>query len=364
MKNICLYLHVHQPLRLTRLNYLEIGTVNDYFHGSSPFSNEEIIAKVANKSYLPTNRLLLKLLRQHPEFRLSLSITGVFIEQLQKYDPGVLKSFQELVETGRVEIVAETYHHSLASIYSVSEFAEQIMIHMNLVNSVFEVKPRIFRNTELIYNDYIASLVKEMGFEAILAEGWDKYLEWRSPNFLYEANTEELSEGVKQTLARYNFSKGSNSKSLKLLLKNYKLSDDIAFRFSNQAWEDHPLSVEKYCKWVEDSPGETINLFMDYETFGEHQWEDTGIFKFLKNLPKAVFKKSKFKFAAPSEVAEKLQPVAAVNVPHPVSWADEERDLTAWLGNDLQNDAFNKLYSLMDKVNRCNDKKILAYSNF
>lgn len=347
MKTICLYLHVHQPYRLTKLNYLEIGQVNDYFVGSSPFTNQFFIDKIAEKSYLPTNKTLLKLLKKHKEFQLSLSITGVIIEQLQKFAPEVLDTFKALVDTGRVEIVSETYYHSLASIYSLSEFCEQVIAHRNLIKAAFGYETQSFRNTELIYNDEIASIVKELGFKATIAEGWDQFLEWRNSNFVYQANTKKLTKKDKEIIARYRFQK-TPPKQLKLLLKNYKLSDDIAFRFSNKAWEEYPLTVDKYISWLKSTPGNLINLFMDYETFGEHQWEDTGIFKFLEKLPGEAIKAG-MDFKTISKAAKGVA-VETIKVKELTSWADLERDLSAWRGNKMQSTALERIYNLGGKL--------------
>jgi alpha-amylase len=342
-KQICLYLHVHQPYRLTKLNYLDLGQLNDYFLGTGEGSNENILKKVASKSYLPTNKVLLKLLKKHPEFKLTLSITGTVIEQFQEFAPKVLKSFQELVATGRVEILAETYYHSLASIYSLQEFCEQVEQHRDLVQQVFGVKPISFRNTELVYNDRIASVVHQLGFKAIVTEGWDPILEWRSSNHIYRANLPELTKQEKKLIADYKI-RNKPYKELKLLLKNYKLSDDIAFRFSDKNWQEYPLTVSKYLSWLNATEGNIINLFMDYETFGEHQWEDTGIFKLLEKLPAQALKDG-FEFTTVSEAADaKAEDTVAVE--GLISWADMERDLSAWNGNKMQQTALTGVYAL------------------
>lgn len=352
-QSICLYLHVHQPYRLTKLNYLELGQINNYFLGSGDGSNQAIIKKVAEKSYLPANKILLKLLKKHPEFKLSLSITGTVIEQFQEYAPKVLESFQKLVATGRVEILSETYYHSLAGIYSLSEFCQQIISHRQLIKKLFNYETVSFRNTELIYNDRIASIAKELGFRNIIAEGWDPILEWRSSNFPYTAKLAKLTAAEKKSIAPYKIEfKGENStkisKELNLLLKNYKLSDDIAFRFSNRGWEEYPLKVDKYISWLKSSPGPLINLFMDYETFGEHQWEDSGIFDFLEALPGAALK-SGIGFKTVAEAGE-LPTAGKVSMPDLISWADMERDLSAWNGNKMQQSALALLYKIEDTL--------------
>jgi len=329
MRTICLYFQVHQPFRFRRYRFFDIG--NDHYYYDD-YSNESILNKVAQKSYLPANALMLDLIKKHKgKFKIAYSISGIAMDQFRLYAPEVLESFKKLADTGHVEFLAETYAHSLCSLKGEEEFQRQVKAHGELIKENFGQEPKVFRNTELIYSDEIGSMVADMGYKAMLTEGAKHVLGWKSPNYLY--------------------CNAINPK-LKLLLKNFKLSDDIAFRFSNKGWPEYPLTAEKYVSWLNQAPDneEVINLFMDYETFGEHQWKETGIFDFLKILPQTVFKQSPFTFSTPSEVASKLQVVSAVNVPHPISWADEERDLTAWLGNELQNEAFNKLYSLGDKV--------------
>jgi len=329
MRTICFYFQVHQPFRFRRYRFFDIG--NDHYYYDD-YSNESILNKVAQKSYLPANALMLDLIKKHKgKFKIAYSISGIAMEQFQLYAPEVLESFKKLADTGHVEFLAETYAHSLSSLKGREEFQRQVQAHSALIQEHFGQTPQVFRNTELIYSDGIGAMVADMGYKAMLTEGAKHVLGWKSPNYLY--------------------CNAMNPK-LKVLLKNFKLSDDIAFRFSNKGWPEYPLTAEKYVSWLNQAPDkeEVINLFMDYETFGEHQWKDTGIFDFLKALPGTVFKKSPFTFSTPSEVASKLQVVSAVNVPNAISWADEERDLTAWLGNELQNEAFNKLYSLGEKV--------------
>ncbi len=337
MKSICLYFQVHQPFRLRRYRFFDIG--NDHYYYDD-YLNESIVRKVANQCYLPANRLMLDLIRKHNgKFRFSISISGMAMEQFELYAPDVLDSFRELADTGQVEFLTETYAHSLASLKNREEFEGQVRQHMEKIRHYFNQTPKVFRNTELIYSDEIGAMVADMGFKAMLTEGAKHVLGWKSPNFVY-ANA-------------------INPK-LRVLLRNFKLSDDIAFRFSNRSWNEWPLTADKFVSWIANIPAreEVLNLFMDYETFGEHQWADTGIFDFLKALPATVLKKTTYGFSTPSEVAEKLYVVSAIHVPYPVSWADEERDLTAWLGNPLQEEAFNKLYDLRDKVNRIDDPEI------
>ena len=328
MKTVCFYFQVHQPWRLKKYRFFNMGKDHNYL---DDLQNRSIMQKVARQCYLPMNALLLKLIRENKgKFRCSFSITGIAIEQFRAYAPEVLESFRALAETGCVEFLAETYSHSLASLSSKEDFQEQVKLHVAAVKKEFGVKPTAFRNTELIYSDEIGAMVADMGFKTMLAEGAKHTLGWKSPNYVY-------ANAINQKL--------------RLLLRNYKLSDDIAFRFSNQGWDQWPLSAEKYVEWLSSDVGEVVNLFMDYETFGEHQAADTGIFEFMKALPGAILAKdSGLEFATVSEAAKKHQPVSVFHCPHVMSWADEERDVTAWLGNELQNEAFSKLYALKDKI--------------
>ncbi|OQB06461.1 MAG: Glycosyl hydrolase family 57 [bacterium ADurb.Bin212] len=337
MPSICFYFQVHQPYRAKKYSVFNVGNDHDYFESPEDrLSNEKIFHKVAEKSYLPTNKVILGLLNKHPEMKVSYSLSGVFIEQAEKFNPEVLDSFKRLVDTGRAELLEETYHHSLSFLYSKDEFKRQVKLHRDKIKEHFGVEPKVFRNTELIYNNDLAKEIEEMGYQGIIAEGADHILGWRSPNFVY---------------------KPKGAKNLKLLLKNYKLSDDIAFRFSNKGWSDHPLTAEKFSNWVNDhhGNGHLINLFMDYETFGEHQWESTGIFDFLSHLPEYVLRHPDNSFVTPSEAIAQYQHFDELDYPHFVSWADTERDLSAWLSNSIQKDAAQKLYSL--------EKDIMAYGD-
>ncbi|MCX7996267.1 MAG: glycoside hydrolase family 57 protein [Patescibacteria group bacterium] len=341
MASVCLYLHVHQPYRVKRYRFFDITKDHNYFETEEDrLDNKKILLKVAQKSYLPTNAVLLKLLKRHPEFRVSFSITGTVLEQFQEYAPEVLESFQELVKTGRVEIIAETYYHSLAFLYSREEFRRQVKMHAKIVKELFDYEPKVFRNTELIYSNEVAHEVEHMGYKGILAEGADFILGWRSPNFVYRPK---------------------GTKRIRLLVKNYKLSDDIAFRFSNKAWKEYPLTAPKFTKWINqvNGNGELVNLFMDYETFGEHQWEDTGIFKFLEHMPKYILQHPDNDFVTPSEAIERYPERGELDYPHYVSWADTERDLSAWLSNPIQFDAMKHIFALENDVLKTNDKKII-----
>jgi alpha-amylase len=337
MKNLCFYFEVHQPFRLRTYRYFDIGSDDHYF---DEHKNRSIMQKVAEKCYLPANAVLLNLIQQyHDGFKVSFSISGTALDQFELYAPEVLKSFQELAATGCVEFLAETYSHSLSSLISKDEFNRQVIAHSKKIELLFGQKPQVFRNTELIYSDTIGQMAFDLGFRAMLTEGADQVLGWKSPNYLYcsAANPE-----------------------LKLLLKNYRLSDDIAFRFSQEDWNEWPLNAEKFVSWLNQIPehDEIVNLFMDYETFGEHQWKETGIFEFLKSLPHHVFSSSAFRFVTPSESACILQPIAQLSMPDPVSWADMERDLSAWLGNEIQDDAFESLYRLESKMRETNDPEL------
>ncbi len=339
MKTICLYFQIHQPMRFRRYRFFDIGNSSYYY---DDFLNESIMRKIADKCYLPANKLLLSLIKEYGmQFKVTFSISGIALDQFQLYAPEVLDSFKELAKTGSVDFMAETYSHSLAALKDDLEFEKQVNLHREKIKEFFNVEPIVFRNTELIYSNEIGAKVANMGFKAMVTEGAKHILGWKSPNYVY-----------------YN----TLNPKLKILLKNFKLSDDIAFRFSNKGWSEYPLTAEKYVGWLSalDPKEETINLFMNYETFGEHQHANSGIFEFLKRIPAQVFKKTKMTFSSLSEIAENHQPVAAVNIVYPISWADEERDLTAWLGNEMQEDAFNRLYSLTEKINKCTDKKLLT----
>jgi alpha-amylase len=308
-KAIVLYLHVHQPYRIRHYTIFDTSNDHNYFdaHNDAKTSNERIIHKVSEKSYIPTNRKLLDLLNRHPEFKLSLSITGTVLEQFEKYSPATLKSFQELVATGRVEIVGETYHHSLAFFYSLAEFEMQVKMHREKVEQLFNQTPKVFRNTELGYNNDLAYWADRAGYKAVLAEGWDPVLGWRSPNFVYRP---------------------SYTNQIRLLMKNYKLSDDIAFRFGDRNWSEWPLTADKFTHWLSEAGEATnFNLFMDYETFGEHQWSESGIFDFLSHMPEQWLKTDGHTFMTVSEAADNFDPVDQVDTPNTTTWADTERDL-------------------------------------
>ena len=333
-KSLCLYFQVHQPDRLRLYRFFDIGNDSQYF---DEFANRTILKRIAQRCYLPMNELIYELIQKHGKnFKVAFSISGAALEQFEQYAPEVLESFKKLASTKCVEFLAETYSHSLASLKSAKEFKNQVKEHSAAIKKHFGVKPKTFRNTELIYSDTIGEAVADMGFNTMLTEGAKHILGWKSPNFLY--------------------TNAINPK-LKLLLKNFNLSDDIAFRFAS-----NNVTSESYAGWLAEAAKEAdiINLFMDYETFGEHQNASTGIFEFMRALPDAVFANTDLKFCTPSEAAVKHQPVAPLHVPYAISWADEERDTSAWLGNELQNEAFEKLYSLEKGVVAAKDEELLA----
>jgi len=340
MPSLCLYFQVHQPYRLQDYSFFDIGENSDYFDTSS---NVAILNKVAEKCYLPATETFYQLIQKHQgEFKIALSFSGVLLEQLEAWRPDVLYAFRKLVDTGCVEILAETYHHSLVSVYSKKEFELQVLQHEQLIWKYFKVYPTVFRNTELIYNNEIASQVREMGYKGMLAEGLTDMMSEhvQSSNFLHHPP------------AHVDFP---------ILLKNYQLSDDIAFRFSNVEWSAYPLTADKYASWIHQtaSSGDTINLFMDYETFGEHQWSETGIFEFLNHLPEHVLEHPAFSFKTPSEIIETYSVRGVYDVPKISSWADTERDLSAWAGNPMQQEALRRYFDLEQAIKSCQDKALL-----
>ncbi len=336
-KSICLYFQVHQPTRLRLYRFFDIGKDSHYY---DDFANRTILKRIAAKCYLPMNELLLEVVKASKgKFKCAFSISGSAIEQFARYAPEVLDSFKALADTGSVEFLCETYNHSLAALGSRQEFEHQVLKHKAAVEQYFGVTPKTFRNTELIYSDGIGKDVYELGFRTMLTEGARHIMGWMSPDYVY--NNEFKS-------------------SLKLLLRNYALSDDIAFRFSDKNWSEWPLTAEKYLGWLKSSDGEIVNLFMDYETFGEHQDASCGIFDFMRVLPKLVIKDPELEFVTPSRAASKHRSVGDLSVPEPISWADEERDLSAWLGNELQQDAYNKLYALEEKLSLLDDEALWA----
>ncbi|MCX6272151.1 MAG: glycoside hydrolase family 57 protein [Bacteroidetes bacterium] len=337
MRSICLNFQVHQPYRLRTYRFFDMGESHYYY---DDFLNRTIIRRIADKSYIPANKLFLDLIKKYdPSFRISFSLSGLAIEQMERYCPDAMDSFVKLSKTNAVEFLAETYSHSLASLRDKEEFISQVEKHARTIERIFGKRPVTFRNSELIYSDLIGETVSEMGYQTMLTEGAKHVLGWKSPNFLY--------------------CNAINPK-LKLLLKNFQLSDDIAFRFARKDWAEWPLTTEKFGRWLNalDDKQEVVNIFIDYPALGERQGPETGIFEFIKALPATVLKHTSFDFRTPSEVSEQLQPISAVHVPFPISWADEERDVTAWLGNELQKEAVAKLYDLAPLVRQCQDASI------
>lgn len=339
MPTVCFYFQVHQPNRLKKYMHTDIGTEHDY---EDQELNRQVLDKVSDRCYIPTNKLMLELIKKHKKkFKISYSISGVALEQMEAWRPDVIKSFVELSKTGCVEFLSETFSHSISYLYSKEEFKRQVELHASKIKKLFNQTPVVFRNTELIYNNELAKYAEDMGFKGIICEGVDWILNGRSPNFLYRA---------------------PNVTTIKSLLKNYRLSDDIAFRFSDKNWSEHPLSAQKFAGWMHSiaGSGEVINLFMDYETFGEHQWEESGIFDFLKQLPEEILKHKDFDFLTPSEVVEKYEVKGIYDAHNPNSWADTERDLSAWLSNNMQLETMAKIYSFEKDVKSLNDTELLA----
>ena len=336
MKAICFYFQIHQPFRLKNYRFFDIG--NDHYYYDD-FANDDIITRIAHRSYLPANEMLLKMIKENKKkFKVAFSISGMALEQLEQYVPEFIDSMKELAATGCVEFLSETYAHSLASLQDPEEFVAQVKAHDEKIYQLFGQRPKVLRNTELIYDDDIASMVQAMGFKGAITEGAKHILGWKSPNYVYKAAT---------------------APKLRLLLKNSKLSDDISFRFGNTDWAAYPLTADKYIGWIASLPQEEqlVNLFMNYETFGEMQPRESGIFDFMRALPHFAAEQD-IQFWTPSEVIAKLKPVGELTVMHPISWADEERDASAWLGNTLQQEAVDKLYSIGERVRLCQDRRI------
>lgn len=338
MPSVCFYFQVHQPFRLKRYSFFDIG--KDHFYEDDD-KNRQVMDKVAERCYLKTNELLSRLIQQHEgRFRFSFSISGTALEQFEKYRPDVLQSFIDLSKTGCVEFLSETYYHSLSFVFSEEEFDRQVSMHREKIKFYFNQEPVSFRNTELIYSNELAAHLDRKGYKAVLCEGVDKYLNGRSPNFLYRS---------------------PSTSTLKSFLKNYRLSDDIAFRFSDRNWSEWPLKADTFASWLHRTAGnaELINLFMDYETFGEHQWEDSGIFGFMEHLPSEILRHPDFDFKTIAE-ATVAYPVRDVyDVPEFTSWADAERDLSAWLSNDLEKAAAQRIYHLASAIRETGSPEML-----
>ena len=335
MKAICFYFQIHQPFRLKRYRFFDIG--NDHYYYDD-FANDDILTRIAQRSYIPAAETLLHLLEQYPGFSCAFSISGVALEQLEQYVPEFIDIMKKLIATGRVEILGETYAHSLSSLIDPDEFANQVRVHDEKIQSLFGVKPKVLRNTELIYCDEMAPQIAALGYKGVITEGAKHILGWKSPDYVYCA---------------------ASAPKLKILLRNAKLSDDISRRFSNTEWEEYPLTADRYMDWIASTPAEEqiINLFMNLETFGEFHPRESGIFQFLEAIPYFARERG-VEFLTPTEAVSKLKPVGELSVMHPISWADEARDTSAWLGNKLQNEAFQKLYSVAERVRLCEDRRL------
>jgi alpha-amylase len=338
MVSVCFYFQVHQPWRIRRYTVFDIGNSHHYF---DDHKNQEVMRKVAKKCYLPANNTILDLInRSDGKFKVSYSITGTALDQFEAYSPEVIDSFKALAKTGCVEFLNETYHHSLSFLYSIDEFKEQVELHKKKIKKLFGYTPNVFRNTELVFNNHLAHTIEKMGYKGVIAEGADHVLGWRSPNFLYQPKT---------------------TSSIKLLLKNYRLSDDIAFRFSEKSWKEWPLTADKFAHWVNavNGNGNVVNLFMDYETFGEHQWESTGIFEFLKAMPWYVRQHPDNDFITPTEAVMRYPTMGELDIHTPISWADIERDTSAWLGNKMQQEAMHHIFHLEKDIKMAGDPQLI-----
>lgn len=338
MKSVCLNFQIHQPFRYRKYRFFDIG--NDAYYYDD-FANETFMRKAADHTYLPANKIILEQIIKHKgKFKVTFSLSGTVIDQFKLYAPEVIESFAKLAATGCVEFLSETFANSMVSLNDKELFASQVKAHDDLIEELFGQRPKVFRNTELIYSDELGDLVQQMGFEGMITEGAKHVLGWKSPNYLY----------CNQQNPR-----------LKVLMRNFRFSDDLSFKFSNKGWNEYPLTAEKYAGWMTNLPKqeEVVTIFINYETFGQLQKKSSGIFDFLKSLPDAILKTGELQFSTPSEVIENHQPVSAVHVLYPISWADEERDLSAWLGNELQKEAFEKLYQLKGRMSSCKDAILL-----
>ncbi len=343
MRAICLYLHIHQPIRYREYSIFDVANDSNYFNGeyNGRQSNERIFRKVTKKSYKPMFDLLETNMKKHPEFKVSFSVTGTWIEQAEKWAPELIRQLKRMIDLGQAEIVGETYYHSLAYFYNLDEFNSQVDLHAAKIKELFNVEPKVFRNTELSYNDSLAAWAESRGYKGIVAEGWDKILGWRSPNHVYRP---------------------VGCDKIKLLLKNYRLSDDIAFRFSNRSWAEWPLTVPKYLDWLHMDAlrGNLINLFMDFETFGEHQWADTGIFEFMDQFISTWLSEYENKFVTASEACDLMEPADEISMPETITWADTERDLSAWVSNAMQNTAEKEIYAMREEVLNSEDPQLIS----
>lgn len=336
MKAICFNFEIHQPFRLKRYRFFDIGKDHYYF---DDFLNDDIVTRIAHNSYIPAAETLLKMIKDsNGAFRCSIAMSGTAFEQFELYVPEFIDLLKKLADTGAVEFVAQPYAYSLASLTDPEEFASQIGATCGLLKARFGIEPKIVRNTELIYFDDLAPQLVAMGFKGVLTEGAKHILGWKSPNYVYKA---------------------ISAPDLKILLRNSKLSDDIAFRFTDYSWNEFPLTADKYMDWIASTPVEEqiVNIYLNLETFGDLQPATSGIFQFLEALPRFAAEKG-VEFVTPSEAIAKIKPVDILSVVHPISSADEARDTSAWLGNRLQNEAFSKLYSAAERVQKCDNRRL------
>jgi alpha-amylase len=342
MKTICFYFQIHQPFRLKRYRFFDIG--NDHYYYDD-FQNEEIIRQIAERCYVPANQTLLEMIKtSQGKFKAAFSISGTALEQMEIYTPEVIDGFRELAKTGNVEFLAETYAHSLASLGDQEEFKEQVILHQNKIYNLFGVKPKVFRNTELIYSDEISHTVYQLGYKGMLTEGAKHILGWKSPNYIYTSAIHPQ---------------------LKLLLKNDRFSEDISIRFHNYSWSEYPLTADKYISWIASTPAEEqiINLFMNYDVLGSFHPAESGIFEFFKALPRFAEEKG-IGFSLPSEVFALLKPAGPISVLYPMSWVDEEKDCSSWMGNVLQQEAFGKITGISERVRLIEDRRIRQDWNY
>lgn len=337
MKKIIFFFEMHQPRRIRRSFEIINDSTNNYFDDEL---NKEIFQRIANRCYIPTLKIFLEASKKY-EFKFSLGISGIFLEQCSWWEPRVIELLKELIDEGACEPIAETYYHSLASLISVEEFIAQVNLHKKILNEIFGVRPKVAENTEFIYNNEIARLFKELGFRMVLTEGTEKVLGWRSPNYLYRA-------------------KGTD---ILLLMRNYRLSDDIGFRFTSRDWVCWPLTAEKYASWLKASPGDLIFIAMDFETFGEHHWPESGIHDFISALPKYL-KDYNLEVTTPSEVSSDVNAVDEIDVRETISWADSERDLSAWIGNEMQRYCFEVIKYMEPMVKSSNNELLNTWRYF
>jgi len=332
---VCLYFQVHQPYRLKRYNYFDVGRDHHYFDDAQ---NRQLLQRVSQKCYLPATAMLERLLKRHSRFAVSFSLSGCLLQQFRDEMPSVRESFRRLAETGRAEFLSETSHHSLAWLASREEFVAQIALHRQRIMEDFGSEPSVFRNTELIYSDELAAFLESRGYRGVLADGVEPLLGPRSPHHVYRA---------------------ASPRGLPLLLRDYRMSDNIAFRFSNRSWSEYPLTAEKYNRWVSGLSGEVLSLFMDFETFGEHQWRETGIFEFFEAWVDQYLADPGARFLTPSQAIRELPARDVLSAPRLLSWADEARDLSAWQGNELQRDALRRLFALESRIKATGSETLL-----